>query len=130
MATFVLIHGSWHGGWCFDEVKARLEALGHEVIAPDLPGMGGSVAELRAVTLQGWADFTAVRPSRFIGCALKRPDQALRHILGHIQGPEDLAKLAAAAMIAMAPVILIGLFAQRHIVKGLTVGAVKGGGRR
>ena len=29
-----------------------------------------------------------------------------------------------------APVILIGFFAQRHIVKGLTVGAVKGGGRR
>ncbi len=40
------------------------------------------------------------------------------------------AKLAAAAMLAMAPVILIGLAAQRHIVKGLTVGAVKGGGRR
>ena len=36
----------------------------------------------------------------------------------------------AAAMVAMLPVILIGLFAQRHIVKGLTVGAVKGGGRR
>jgi ABC-type glycerol-3-phosphate transport system permease component len=40
------------------------------------------------------------------------------------------AKLAAAAMVAMAPVILLGLVAQRHIVKGLTVGAVKGGGRR
>jgi ABC-type glycerol-3-phosphate transport system permease component len=40
------------------------------------------------------------------------------------------AKLAAGAMLAMAPVIVIGLLAQRHIVKGLTVGAVKGGGRR
>ena len=40
------------------------------------------------------------------------------------------ARLAAAAMVAMAPVIVIGLLAQRHIVKGLTVGAVKGGGRR
>jgi len=40
------------------------------------------------------------------------------------------ARLAAGAMLAMAPVILIGLLAQRHIVKGLTVGAVKGGGRR
>jgi multiple sugar transport system permease protein len=40
------------------------------------------------------------------------------------------AKLAAGAMLAMAPVILIGIVAQRHIVKGLTVGAVKGGGRR
>jgi ABC-type glycerol-3-phosphate transport system permease component len=40
------------------------------------------------------------------------------------------AKLAAGAVLAMAPVILLGLLAQRHIVKGLTVGAVKGGGRR
>jgi ABC-type glycerol-3-phosphate transport system permease component len=40
------------------------------------------------------------------------------------------AKVAAGAMLAMAPVILLGLAAQRHIVKGLTVGAVKGGGRR
>jgi len=40
------------------------------------------------------------------------------------------SKLAAAAMLAMAPVIIIGILAQRHIVKGLTFGAVKGGGRR
>ena len=40
------------------------------------------------------------------------------------------AKVAAGSMVAMAPVILLGLLAQRHIVKGLTVGAVKGGGRR
>ncbi len=40
------------------------------------------------------------------------------------------ARLAAAAMAGMAPVIILGLIAQKHIVKGLTVGAVKGGGRR
>jgi multiple sugar transport system permease protein/sorbitol/mannitol transport system permease protein len=40
------------------------------------------------------------------------------------------ARLAAAAMVGMAPVIALGLVAQKHIVKGLTVGAVKGGGRR
>jgi ABC-type maltose transport system permease subunit len=39
-------------------------------------------------------------------------------------------RLAAAAMVGMAPVIVLGLIAQKHIVKGLTVGAVKGGGRR
>lgn len=59
MASFILVHGSWHGGWCFDGVKALLEADGHEVIAPDLPGMGGDEAALRAVTLQGWAEFVA-----------------------------------------------------------------------
>ena len=40
------------------------------------------------------------------------------------------AKLAAGAVLAMLPVVVLGLLAQRHIVKGLTVGAVKGGGRR
>lgn len=59
MASFILIHGSWHGGWCFDGIKTLLEAQGHEVIAPDLPGMGGDEEQLRAVTLQGWSDFAA-----------------------------------------------------------------------
>jgi multiple sugar transport system permease protein len=40
------------------------------------------------------------------------------------------AKLSAAGIIAMIPVIVIGLAGQKHIVKGLTIGAVKGGGRR
>ncbi|WP_068074725.1 alpha/beta fold hydrolase [Novosphingobium lentum] len=57
MAGFVLIHGSWHGGWCFDAVADLLRAAGHHVAAPTLPGMGGSDAELAAVTLQGWAQF-------------------------------------------------------------------------
>jgi pimeloyl-ACP methyl ester carboxylesterase len=59
MATFVLIHGAWHGGWCFDGIKALLESAGHHVIAPDLPGMGGDEAALAAVTLDSWAEFTA-----------------------------------------------------------------------
>ena len=40
------------------------------------------------------------------------------------------AKLAAVSVLAMLPVIVLGVVAQKHIVKGLTVGAVKGGGRR
>ena len=59
MASFILIHGMWHGGWCFDALRGALEAAGHEVIAPDLPGMGGDEATLRAVTLQAWAEFAA-----------------------------------------------------------------------
>lgn len=59
MASFILIHGSWHGGWCFETIKDLLEAGGHEVIAPDLPGMGGEEAALRAANLRDWAEFTA-----------------------------------------------------------------------
>lgn len=57
MATFVLVHGAWHGGWSFELVKPMLEAAGHHVIAPDLPGMGGTDEELAGATLAKWADF-------------------------------------------------------------------------
>ncbi len=40
MATFVLVHGAFHGGWCWREVSARLHAEGHEVHAPTLTGLG------------------------------------------------------------------------------------------
>jgi hypothetical protein len=36
---FVLIHGAWHGGWCWDKVIAELEARGHTAEAPTMPGM-------------------------------------------------------------------------------------------
>lgn len=39
MATFVLVHGGGHGGWCFAPVARRLRALGHEVHAPSLTGL-------------------------------------------------------------------------------------------
>ena len=37
MARFVLVHGAWHGGWCFTDVVAELGRLGHTAEAPDLP---------------------------------------------------------------------------------------------
>lgn len=39
MATFVLVHGAWHGGWCWDRVRPLLEADGHRVITPTLTGL-------------------------------------------------------------------------------------------
>jgi pimeloyl-ACP methyl ester carboxylesterase len=38
--TFVLVHGAWHGGWCWRRVADRLTAKGHYVIAPTLSGVG------------------------------------------------------------------------------------------
>ena len=40
MANFVLVHGGGHGGWCYQLVARRLQAKGHIVYAPSLPGMG------------------------------------------------------------------------------------------
>ena len=57
MATFVMIHGAWHGGWCFEPLRARLEGAGHALVAPDLPGMGGGDEVLAGITLDQWAGF-------------------------------------------------------------------------
>ena len=40
MANFVLVHGAWHGGWCYDWVAKRLRAQGHDVFTPTLTGLG------------------------------------------------------------------------------------------
>ena len=39
MATYVLVHGGGHGGWCYQKVKRLLESAGHEVFAPSLSGL-------------------------------------------------------------------------------------------
>jgi pimeloyl-ACP methyl ester carboxylesterase len=43
MVTFVLVHGAWHGGWCWQRVSPHLHADGHEVYAPTLTGLGERV---------------------------------------------------------------------------------------
>jgi pimeloyl-ACP methyl ester carboxylesterase len=40
MANFVLVHGAWHGGWCYSRVARILRAAGHEVFTPTLTGLG------------------------------------------------------------------------------------------
>ncbi|MEM7336084.1 MAG: alpha/beta fold hydrolase [Chloroflexota bacterium] len=40
MATFVLIHGGWFGGWCWHDVATALRANGHQVYTPTLTGLG------------------------------------------------------------------------------------------
>jgi pimeloyl-ACP methyl ester carboxylesterase len=38
--TFVLVHGAWHGGWCWRRVADLLTKAGHRVLAPTLTGLG------------------------------------------------------------------------------------------
>src|SRR5215469_15203144 len=46
MATFVLVHGAWFGGWCWQKVIPFLEEAGHEVYAPTLTGLAERASEL------------------------------------------------------------------------------------
>ena len=54
MASYVLVHGAWHGRWCWGHVAPLLRAQGHTVIAPDLPGHGDDPAPANAQTLDSY----------------------------------------------------------------------------
>lgn len=41
MSDFLLIHGAWHGGWCWQRLAEHLAAAGHRVLAPTLSGLDG-----------------------------------------------------------------------------------------
>ena len=58
-ATFVLVHGAWHGAWCWHRLTPLLEAQGARVVAPDLPSMATDRAPADQVTLASWARFVA-----------------------------------------------------------------------
>ncbi|WNG92351.1 alpha/beta hydrolase [Mycobacterium sp. ITM-2016-00318] len=44
MATFALVHGAWHGAWCWERLTPELEAHGHRVVTMDLPCEDGSLS--------------------------------------------------------------------------------------
>lgn len=92
-----------------------------------LPQVGGGIAVTTVfVFLNAWNEFMF---AVVLGGNRVRPVTVAMFNFISVEQTQ-WAKVAAGAMVAMAPVILLGLLAQRHIVKGLTVGAVKGGGRR
>jgi multiple sugar transport system permease protein len=101
----------------------RLRALWH-VILPQV--RGGIAVTTVFVFLNAWNEFMF---AVVLGGNTVRPVTVAMFNFISVEQTQ-WSRLAAAAMVAMAPVILVGLLAQRHIVKGLTVGAVKGGGRR
>jgi multiple sugar transport system permease protein len=101
----------------------RLRALWH-VILPQV--RGGIAVTTVFVFLNAWNEFLF---AVVLGGNRVRPVTVAMFNFISVEQTQ-WARLAAGAMVAMAPVIILGLLAQRHIVKGLTVGAVKGGGRR
>jgi ABC-type glycerol-3-phosphate transport system permease component len=101
----------------------RLRALWH-VILPQ--AKGGIAVTVIFVFLNSWNEFLFAVVLG--GNTVRTVTVAMFNFISLEQ--TQWARLAAAAMVGMAPVIALGLLAQQHIVKGLTVGAVKGGGRR
>jgi len=107
----------------FLDKASRLQALWHIVI-PQV--RGGIAVTVIFIFLNAWNEFLfAVQ----LGGNTVRPVTVAMYNFVSVE--QTLwAKLSAAALVAMLPVVIIGIAAQKQIVKGLTVGAVKGGGRR
>lgn len=85
MSTYVLIHGSWHGAWCWYKMLPRLKRLGHEVIAPDLPGLGKDVTPIDQVSLESWTESVCQ-------IVASQPDPVV--LVGHSRGGIILSRVA------------------------------------
>ena len=76
MTTFLLVHGAWHGAWCWHKLTPLLEAAGARVLAPDLPSMGSDITPPGVITLDYWAkfiaDLTAAQPEAVVLVAHSR----------------------------------------------------------
>ena len=56
MSTFVMVHGAWHGAWCWYKLVPLLQSAGHVVITPDLPSLGKDRTPVGQVSLGTWVD--------------------------------------------------------------------------
>jgi pimeloyl-ACP methyl ester carboxylesterase len=55
MSTYLLVHGSWHGAWCWERIVPLLEAAGHQAVALDLPGHGADATPFFRIGLGSYA---------------------------------------------------------------------------
>lgn len=75
----VLVHGAWHGAWCWEKVLPIMEQRGMEGYALDLPGLGEDPTPLAEITLDSYAG--AVR--EFV-CALDTEAVLVGHSMGGV----------------------------------------------
>ncbi len=53
---FVLVHGAWHGAWCWEKVTSLLAARGHVAHVLDLPGLGDDPTPIAEITLDAYVN--------------------------------------------------------------------------
>ena len=59
MSTYILVHGAWHGAWCWEKVVPLLRRAGHQVITFDLPGHGQDKTPVAEVVLDLYVQRTS-----------------------------------------------------------------------
>lgn len=56
MTTYILVHGAWHGGWCWHRIVAQLQRASHHVVAPDLNSLGRDRTPPEGIKLETWTE--------------------------------------------------------------------------
>jgi pimeloyl-ACP methyl ester carboxylesterase len=103
MATFVLVHGAWHGGWCWKKVAPLLRNAGHEVFTPTLTGLGE-----RAHLLTPAVDLTT-HVQDIVG-VLTYEDLQDVVLVGHSYGGMVIAGVAEQADMRLAHLVYLDAF--------------------
>ncbi|MCH8560338.1 alpha/beta fold hydrolase [Nesterenkonia sp. DZ6] len=105
MTQFVLIHGAFHGGWCWDPVATNLREAGHTVVTPDLPGAGDDDTPHEEVTLDAATEkvIDALR-------ALDEPAV----LVGHSMGGVVITQAAAQAPELVLRLVYLAAFRPSH----------------
>ena len=88
VATFILVHGAFHGAWCFAKLVPALAARGHRAVAIDLPGQGDDLTPPGDCTLDGNA-------RRIVAALAAEPGPAV--LVGHSLGGVSIAAAAEMA---------------------------------
>lgn len=57
LRTYLLIHGGWHGSWCWTKVSNQLRGIGHKVITPDLPGHYRNNRDFKGICLNTYVRY-------------------------------------------------------------------------
>jgi pimeloyl-ACP methyl ester carboxylesterase len=105
MATFLLVHGAWHGAWCWTKLIPALEARGHKAVAIDLPGHGADKTPPKDVTLDSYAKAVAEAAARL-------PERPI--VVGHSMGGAVIAAAAERAPEAMGRLAFLCAFLPKN----------------
>jgi pimeloyl-ACP methyl ester carboxylesterase len=105
MSSFLLVHGAWHGAWCWRRVVPELEVRGHRVLALDLPGHGSDPTPLESVTLQDYA--------RAVSDVIADQSEAMI-VVGHSMGGLVISQAAELAPSHVRGLVYLCAYLPRH----------------
>jgi pimeloyl-ACP methyl ester carboxylesterase len=102
---FVLIHGAWHGAWCWEKVVPLLEAAGHHTHTIDLSGLGEDQTPIVEVTLDAYV-------SRVVALIISIKEPVV--LVGHSMGGMVITQVAEQAPDKIPTLIYLTAFSPKH----------------